>query len=109
MIQVLKIDHDDAISISSEEEITDEEDEDADSAAGFTPLQERDRPISTYKPVSFDRLVSSDRPDSGDKAVSIERPVSSERPRSKGERVSSSPLPGTEQFITCMHSFPKET
>ncbi|XP_062605381.1 leucine-rich repeat-containing protein 56-like [Saccostrea cucullata] len=56
--QVLVIDHDDAVSVSSDEEISDEEDT-GDLASSFTPLDDSDRPISADRPSSKGESVTS--------------------------------------------------
>ncbi|XP_061182851.1 leucine-rich repeat-containing protein 56-like [Saccostrea echinata] len=56
--QVLVIDHDDAVSVSSDEEITDEEDN-GELASSFTPLDDSDRPVSADRPSSKGESVTS--------------------------------------------------
>lgn len=77
------IDHDDAISISGDEEVTDEEDDDDDDdlPSGFTSLDNSERPLRENQ--------------SGGNG----RPVSADRPSSKERSVSSSPLLGTTYFM----------
>lgn len=81
LLQVLVIDHDDAISISGDEEVTDEEDDDDDLPSGLTSLDNSDRPLRENQ-------------SSGNG-----RPVSADRPSSKERSVSSSPLLGTTFFM----------
>lgn len=78
---MLVIDHDDAISISGDEEVTDEEDDDDDLPSGLTSLDNSDRPLRENQ--------------SGGNG----RPVSADRPSSKERSVSSSPLLGTTFFM----------
>lgn len=77
------IDHDDAVSISGDEEVTDEEEnyDDDDLPSALTSLDNSDRPF---------RENQSD---------SNGRPVSADRPSSKERSVSSSPLLGTKFFV----------
>lgn len=82
MLQVLVIDHDDAISISGDEEVTDEEDDDDDDLpSGLTSLDNSDRPLRENQ------------------FGGNGRPVSADRPSSKERSVSSSPLLGTTFFM----------
>ncbi|XP_052709136.1 LOW QUALITY PROTEIN: leucine-rich repeat-containing protein 56-like [Crassostrea angulata] len=68
--QVLVIDHDDAISISGDEEVTDEEDDDDDLPSGLTSLDNSDRPLRENQSGSNGRPVSADRPSSKERSVS---------------------------------------
>lgn len=78
---MLVIDHDDAISISGDEEVTDEEDDD-DLPSGLTSLD-----------------FSGERPLRENQSGGNGRPVSADRPSSKERSVSSSPLLGTTYFM----------
>lgn len=80
---MLVIDHDDAISISGDEEVTDEEDDDDDDLpSGLTSLD-----------------FSGERPLRENQSGGNGRPVSADRPSSKERSVSSSPLLGTMYFM----------
>lgn len=69
--QVLVIDHDDAISISGDEEVTDEEDDDDDDLpSGLTSLDNSERPLRENQSGGNGRPVSADRPSSKERSVS---------------------------------------
>lgn len=63
------IDHDDAVSISGDEEVTDEEDDD-DLPLGFTFLDNGDRTLKENQSGSNGQPVSGDRPSSKERSVS---------------------------------------